>query len=832
MKASIKWLEDFVDLSGLTPREVADKLTMSGLEVEELKDRFAYLAQVASAVVKTAEPVSGSDHLKFCQVDAGSFGQFKVICGAPNVREGLVVPLALPGVTLPNGLTVNTTEIRGVTSQGMLCSETELGLGLDASGLMELQTSPGQTMQQISGREEWVMEIGITPNRPDGLSMVGIARDLSALLDRPLKQPEINLKESGTSTETLAQVSVESPAHCLRYVGRAITGVTIGPSPFWLVDRLAAVGQRSVNNVVDITNYVMLEMGLPLHAFDLSTVTDHRIVVKTYPKGTTFTTLDGQNRTLTSEANLMICDGEKPVALAGIMGGLNSEITNDTHDILLEGACFNPTTIRRTARAQGLSTEASYRFERGADPEICGRAVDRAMALIAELAGGEVAKGRLDCYPTPYQAPVVPFSPSRCNAYLGTKHRAADMIKVLTAIGLKVETLEPGLNLGSNLNLDVAIKENSYTAALPPWRPDLTREVDVWEEVARLLDFNNLPSTLPKPPINRQAPPATWTLKNQLREHLVDRGFSESITYSFINSNFTKKLETPENSPWRERILPLLNPMSEEQGIMRPLMTPSLLPPLRLNQGHGCEETAIYEVGAIFLSNGLDTLPEERLTLGALWSGFTGAGTWIEPRRAVDFWDIKGVVEGLAEHLNLSLSFHRSTQTQPTPPWYEQGEAATIELKLKDGSSRPFGHLGRLGKKVARNYGLKETNGPIYLFELDIQLLLDTNELSAHQFSGWGKYPHSIRDLAVVVDRSIDSADILQEIQSDESMPLVGALLFDLYEGNQLPEGKKSLAFRLSFQSQERTLTDKEVNGYFEAITTGLTKRLGATLRT
>ncbi len=807
MKASIKWLEDFIDLSGYTPRQIADKLTMAGLEVESLRDRFAHLEQVVAARVVTATPLPKSDHLKLCQVEAGSRGRVQVVCGAPNVREGLVAPLALVGVTLPGGLTVGEAEIRGQRSQGMLCSEAELGLGPDASGLWEMAGPVGATVKEITGREDWALEVGITPNRPDGLSMIGLARDLSALLGRPLRRLDTPPRETGPAAETLGRVTIEDPDHCLRFVARIITGVKIGPSPAWLVDRLAAVGVRSISNVVDITNYVMMEMGQPLHAYDLDTVVDHHLIVKSYPRGTRFTTLDGQDRELLSDVNLMICDGEKPVGLAGIMGGLNSEIESHTRDILLEGACFSATTIRRASRALGLSTEASYRFERGCDPEICARAVDRAIGLMAELADGQVAAGRIDRYPRPFKPVAVAFSPTRCNAYLGTDHQAEDMIRVLQAIGLTVQD---------------QIRDE-YTLALPSWRPDMAREVDVWEEVARLLDFDKLPATLPKPPAARQAPPAAWTLRAAVREHLTGRGFSESITYSFINRNFADKLGLPEPSVWRRRILPILNPLSEEQGTMRPLMAPSLLNALRLNQSHGREETAMYELGAVYLANGLERQPEERLTLAGLWSGFTGRGNWVDPKRPVDFWDIKGLVEGLAEHLSLEVVFRAG---ENMPVWYDPAEAALAELA--DG--QPLGHLGRLNRKAAKAFGLKESDGPVYLFELDGETVLEAG-FQRRPFAGWSKFPPNQRDMAVVLDQDIPAGQVVDALKADGSMPLADVLLFDLYQGDQLPAGKKSLAFRLIFQSPDKTLTDEEVNGHFSALTAELAARFGATLR-
>lgn len=810
MKASINWLNDFVDLNGFTPQEIAEKLTMAGLEVEELVNRFAYLEEIAAARVESVEPIEGSDHLKLCQVEAGPFGRSQVVCGAPNVKAGLVAPLARPGVTLPNGMKVGETKIRGFLSQGMLCSEAELGLGTEhAAGLMVLSAEPGRNMKEITGREDWVMGIGITPNRPDGLSIIGLARDLSALLARPLKRSVPVVKEDGPEVDTLAKVSIDDPEHCLRFAARVITGVKIGPSPAWLADRLAAVGLRSINNVVDVTNYVMIEMGQPLHAYDLDTVADHHLIARAFPRGGRFTTLDGQDRELTAEVNLMICDGQKPVGLAGVMGGLNSEIEDTTANIMLEGANFNATTIRKTSRALGLSTDASYRFERGCDPEICARAVDRAIALMYELAGGQVAKGLIDVYPKHFQSPVVSFSPSRCNAYLGAGHKPEDMVRVLNAIGIKCDG-----------------RGDPMEASLPSWRPDLFREVDVWEEVARLLGFDKLPATLPQPPLTRQDPPPAWTLRAMARERLMSRGFSESITYSFINVNFADKLGLPQDSVWRERTLPIMNPLSEEQGALRPLMAPSLLNALRVNQSHGREQSALYELGAVFLSRGREKQPDERLTFGGIWSGRIGGG-WLEPERPVDFWDIKGLVEDLAEHLNIDL---RYSWSENPPPWYDQAEAALVEL-IVAGNGFSFGHLGRLNKKAAKAFGLKEAAGPVYLFELDAQTLLEQG-FSRRPFSGWSKFPPNQRDMALVLDISIPASEALAAIKEAAlGLPLTDVMVFDLYHGDQLPKGRKSLAFRLTFQSPDRTLTDEKVAEYFETVYRQLARRFQAELR-
>ncbi|MDR2934498.1 MAG: phenylalanine--tRNA ligase subunit beta, partial [Candidatus Adiutrix sp.] len=649
MKTSLEWLGDFVDLSGLAPRDIADKLTMAGLEVEDLHD------------------LSGG---------------------------------------------------RG---------------------------------------EAWGLEIGVTPNRPDALSVLGLARELAALLGRPLKKPAPKVREEGPHISTLAQAAIDDPDHCFRLAARVVLDVTLGPSPDWMVGRLASAGLRPINNVVDITNYVMLELGQPLHAYDLEEISGRRLSVRAYPAGVSFTTLDGQARRLSADVNLMICDEAGPVGLAGIMGGLNSEIKPATRHILLESAAFNAATIRRASRANGLSTDASFRFERGSDPEICGLAADRAAELMRVLAGGRVAAGRLDIHPRPYSAPVIQFSPARANACLGANHMAEDMFRALRAIGLEIE--------GSGAEVRVRP---------PSWRPDLSREVDLWEEVARLLDFDRIPATLPKPPARRQDPPPAWRLRAEARELLAARGLAESITYSFINPNFADRLGLAGDSPWRQRGLPIRNPLSEEQGLLRPLLAPSLLNALKVNQAHNRPLTALFELGRVFLSNGPDRQPEERETIGGLLSGVMGPGTWLEPGRPVDFWDVKGLLESLGPALGGPYEFKRIPDP---PPWYDTAEAAGAFLA--DGTR--LGHLGRLNRQAAQAFGLKEA--ATYLFELDAQLILERG-WGRRPFVGWSKFPPAERDLALVLDEDRPAAEVAAAMLEDKSLPLVNLLLFDLYQGS------------------------------------------------
>ncbi|MDR2141678.1 MAG: phenylalanine--tRNA ligase subunit beta [Deltaproteobacteria bacterium] len=810
MRVGLAWLGDFVGLGDLTPTEVADKLTMIGLEVEDLFDRLGHLSQV---VAGRALSVKAHDRgLSLVTVGLGD-QTVEVLCGAPNVREGGLYPLAPVGAQLPGGL-VKAKTLAGLVSAGFLCSALELGLPGGGEILLELPASlqPGDPLKKLYPLADWIFDLSITPNRADALSARGVARDLAAALNRPLKEVRFDLRESGRSAVEQARVDIDCPERCWRYCARILNNVVIGPSPQWLVDRLAGAGLRSINNAVDVTNYVMLELGLPLHAFDLAQLAQSRIVVRLAGPGTEITTLDGQKRVLKAPENILICDGERPVALGGIMGCLNSEVESSTRDILLEGACFDPQAIRRSSRSLGLSTDASYRFERGQDPNLPPLAVDRAAALLAEISGAEVALGRLDAYPRERPPAQVFFSPRRCADLLGVDHAPTEVPRVLTAIGARLSPAPPDAN------------GELFAVTLPTFRPDLSREVDLYEEVVRLLDFQSLPARLPKPPaISRPAPPQ-YRLRQKLREILSSLGLSESLTYSFINPAFDQRLGLADDHPWRRRLVRVLNPLSEEHGVLRPSLLPGLLGSLRLNQSHGRWAVALFEVGATFHSRGENAQPLERPSLGLLWAGTRGAGRWNDPEIPVDFWDLKGVFEELGERFGLDLVFEPlTTGSELDLPFYEPGQAAVVKVK-----GELWGHLGRLGQAAHKAWGLKAVGGPVLLGELDLSSWPVARSLT---FQGWSSYPGVYRDLAIVVSEAVPARALVETIQADPSLPLSQVEVFDIYQGEKIPRGQKSLAFRLFFQSPERTLTDELVNGYFNSITTRLAERFSATLR-
>lgn len=800
MKVTYNWLRDYVDLD-ISPQDLADRLTMVGLEVEELEDRYAYLDRVVVARVAAVEDHPQADRLKVCRVEAGE-ETYQVVCGAPNVAPGMLSALVLLGAELPSGQVMEETDIRGVRSTGMLTSEAELIVGPDASGIMSLPGTarPGQGLKDALGLEDWVFEIGVTPNRPDCLCLLGVAREVAGLLGRTLKYPRVEMREAGERIADQTSVTILAPDHCPRYAARVITGVKIGPSPFWMVERLAGTGLRAINNVVDITNFVLMETGQPLHAFDMDRLSGPRIVVNTAEEGDRFVTLDDTERILGPET-LMIRDAEKPVALAGIMGGLNSEITPETTDVLLESAYFNPVSIRRTSKTLGLSTEASFRFERGIDPQGCVFAADRAAALMGNLAGGRVSAGVIDENPRPAKKVFIPFSPAKCNAFLGTGAKAEHMVGGLEGIGLEVS--------GDG---------DELTVKAPSFRVDLTREVDLFEEVARLVGYDQVPVTLP--PARAEAEPAepSRPLRAEVRTVLEGLGLYEIITYSFISEDFCDKLGLPDDDE-RRLTVRIVNPLSEDQTLMRTTLAPGLLDVLRRNQSFKVWDVGLFEIGKVFFRRDDRELPDERLFAGGLLAGQRNDLSWHHKAEPVDFYDLKGIVEDLLEDLRIpGPVFAR----RDAPVYYDPAVSAQVFA-----GETPLGWLGRLRASAAKAFDLREAP---FIFELDLAALLKVRE-GVPQFSALPRFPSVERDLALILDSNVEAGRVYDFIRGLAEEYLTELSLFDAYEGSQVGQGRKSLAFRLLYRSVEKTLTDEEVNTIHERVTEKVLQAFSAALR-
>ncbi len=798
MKVTLNWLKEFVKIK-CSPQRLAELLTMAGLEVEGLERVGDNFQGVVAAKILEVEPHPTASHLKICRVETGK-GLVSVVCGAPNATRGVVAPLAPPGARIAGGQEVTVQEIRGILSEGMLLAEDELGLTDDHSGIMELpqDTPPGTPLEEVIPLADWVFEIGLTPNRPDCASLIGVAREVASITKGQVFFPQIRVAEEGPPIHTLTSVTVLDSQGCPRYAARVIQGVSLGPSPFWLRYRLHLCGIRGINNVVDVTNYVLLEMGQPLHAFDLHRLREQRIVVKRAEEGMTFTTLDGQTHRLGSHV-LLIWDGERPVALAGIMGGLNSEIYQGTEAVLLESAYFDPVTIRRGARSLGLSTESSYRFERGIDIEGVTRAMDRAAALILELAGGTAARGIIDVYPKKFVPPKIQLRTSRVNKILGTRLSGRNIKARLEGLGMEVSEQRRGV----------------YQVVPPSYRVDIQREADLIEEVARMAGYQKIPVTTPSIRSSEAGEAREDLLRDQVREIMVGMGFTEVITYSFISPDAEVGLNTNRS----DLLVKILNPLTREQSVMRTSLVPGLLNTVKNNLARGEQGIKIFEWGKTFFKT-QGELPDERYSMAACISGLHRPKTWFEKERHVDFYDLKGTVEVLLESLGIP-SFRVVKGIDH--PFYQYD----ISARILSGT-HPIGDMGKVSLDLLNAYEIEEKE--TYLLELDIAALLEVFPES-RRFKQLPKYPAVYRDMSLVLSKEVESAKVIEVIRDVGGELVEWVDIFDLYEGGKLAPNEKALAFRVCYRSHEGTLEGEFVNRLHESIIKAIERRTGGRLR-
>ncbi len=799
MKVSLNWLKEFVDIDQ-APGEVAEILTMAGLEVEGIEHRAQNLCDITVARILDIKPHPRADRLCICQLDGGK-EEACVVCGATNISKGDIVPLALPGIKLPDGTLIKESRIRGELSQGMLLAEDEMGLTDDHTGIMILpdDLTPGQSLSDAMDLEDWILDVTLTPNRVDCASILGIAREIGTLTKRKITIPEIQTEESDNLIEHLADVTILDSQGCPRYTAGLVEHVRIGPSPFWIRYRLYVSGIRSINNVVDITNYVLMELGQPLHAFDHHRLADRRIVVKRAEQGQIFTTLDDQTWYL-DDQTLMICDGKEPVALAGIMGGLNSEITENTTNILIESAYFDPIMISRSSKRLSLSTEASYRFERGIDIEGTDFALKRSLMLIARLAGGHIARGIIDCYPKPWSPPKIALRVDRANKILGTSIDIKEMADHLSSLSMAVKVVD----------------QNRIEVRPPSFRVDMTREADLVEEVARLVGYNNIPVTLPAiRPTEENIP--EFVLRDRIKTMLVGIGFTEIITYSFISPQSADVLGAGEKSDLRS-FVKLLNPLSEDQSVMRTSLIPGLLSTVRLNSLRGQDDMRVFEWGKIYIK-GDGELPQEKQVLAALITGMVSTQEWYQEPREADFFDIKGAAENILEELGIEkVEYKRNSPKEGFDPH----EYARIFY-----SGSEIGAIGEVSKDVLKGYGVEKK---AFILELCIDTLLPL-VVWVRKFTPLTKFPSVRRDTSIIVNRSIQSA-MLVDIVKEKGTDLVESVdIFDLYQGKQIAPQEKALAVRISYRSKERTLRDDEVNTIHEGIIEEIRRQTGGRLR-
>lgn len=662
--------------------------------------------------------------------------------------------------------------------------------------LAEALTMAGLEVEGVEGSgDDTVLEIGVTPNRPDWLSHLGVAREVAAIFQRTMTPPDAGLAEEGPEVEAYTSIDIEDPDACTRYSGRVLTGIAMGPSPEWVSRRLESVGIRSISNVVDATNYVMMEMGQPLHAFDFNRLAENRIVVRKAGQGEKLRTLDGSEQVLES-SDLLICDGLGPVALAGVMGGADSEVGDKTVDLLLESACFDPSTIRRTAKRLGLSTEASYRFERGSDPAGTVAAVDRLARLISEWAGGTVCRGVWDAHPAPEEVRKVAYRPDRVSRYLGVDVGAEEAASILRRLGLAPEE-------GSG---------DRWTITAPGFRRDLHREEDVIEEVARIYGYQNVPVTMPVGTTVPVKPVPIEKIQDRTREVMEGLGFSEALTYSFIDPSDLSAMGLDGGmDPVR-----ILNPLSEEMEVMRTSVLPGLLKVLRTNWSRRMEDLALYEVGRVFLPCAECELPEERIRIGAVLSGRRTAKSWYGPEQAADFFDLKGA----AVRLLRSLGLEEVSFSEMEIPYLQAGQSAWVSA-----GEIPLGPLGTLHPDLRDRYRIKGWAG---CMELDLNHLERAE--TGRRFTHVPQYPGLLRDLAVMVPADVPAAS-METVIREAGQDVAAVRLFDLYQGKGVPSGFKSLAYALVFQSPERTLTDAEADDGMERILEALKGNFGAERR-
>ncbi|MEW6218208.1 MAG: phenylalanine--tRNA ligase subunit beta [Thermodesulfobacteriota bacterium] len=805
MKFTINWLKEYVD-TPLSPAAVADGLTMRGLEVESISHLAPALDNVVVGQILEVSRHPSAERLALCRV-AIEGTALPVVCGAANARPGLLAPLALPEAVLADGRRVSAVEIRGRASAGMLCSAKELGLGDDATGLLELPPTcrPGQPLATALGLDDWLIEVDLTPNRPDCASVIGIAREVAALTGQRLVRPQAAAELPAPSADLPFAVEIQAPEHCPRYAARLITGVRIGPSPWWLQLRLRAVGVRPINNIVDVTNLVLMELGQPLHAFDFQRIAGGRIVVRTARVGEAMVTLDGARRQLDA-GMLLITDPERPVALAGIMGGESSEVTASTTEVLLESAFFEPTSIRRTARVLKMSTEASYRFERGVDFGGVVPALQRATALMADLAGGQPRPGGVDCCPRPRRPVTLGLRVARTNTLLGTTLTAGEIRTTLARIEVA----------------STQVAEDRLAVTPPSFRVDLEREIDLIEEVARVVGYETIGASLPRVPLVLPEATPDRPLRREAASILTALGFCEAVNYSFTDKRYCEWLELPPQDPRRCQ-LPLLNPLAEDQGVLRTSLLPGLFSNVRHNLNRQTLRLRLFEVGKVFFAQDGKPQPQEGQRLAAVLTGprwprgqrLHGAGD-----EGVDVFDVKGVAEALIQGLGLATAGLVASQE---PLGFAVPESL-LAVVLPGGT---VGHLGQVAPPVADRFGIRQ---PVFFLDLDLDALVAA-ERHRKAFAALPRFPAVNWDLALVVADEVPAGAMVAGLIAAGEPLVEAAELFDVYRGKPLAPGEKSVAISVTYRAPDRTLGDLEVEKVHRRLADRMVTLFGGRLR-
>lgn len=810
MQVSIKWLKDYIDFTE-TPEQLADKLTMAGIPVENVVDPGEGLEKVVTGRIEKLEPHQNSDHLQICTMNVGLAENIIIVTGAQNVAEGQVVPVAMVGAHLPNGMKISKGKLRGVASNGMLCSAQELKLDLEKlpeeqkTGIFILpsDTPVGIPAKDVLGLNDVVLEFELTANRADCFSVFGLVREIAAITGNKPHFPEIKVNEDdNTKLNDIFSVEIADPDLCSRFSTRMLKNVKIGPSPEWMQQRLEGAGIRSINNVVDVTNFVMIELGHPMHAYDYDKITGKKLIARRAIEGEELHTLDDTSRKAKGEM-LVIADSEKAAGLAGIMGGFETEITDTTTTIVLESADFYGPCIRRTARACGLSSEASGRFERDVDSETTIKALDRAAQLLQEMGACTVCEGIVDVYPNPKQANYVTFTPEQINNHLGTNIAKDVMLNIITSVGF-----------------DVTKDENDeITVKVPSWRNDVTCMADISEEIARLHGFDKIKSTLPNGVSMQGTQSAKQTFIDKVKASLSSQGLYETISFALTNEETFNKLNIPQDSPLRKAV-PIMNPLSDEYPLVRTTLLSSIFDNLARNLARKNDDVALFEVGSVFFPKALPVteLPDEVVKIAGAITGRRNAQGWNQTNDMVDFYDAKGIIEELLANLRVT----RYTVEAGTHYAMHPGKTALFK-KGRD----VIATVGEVHPAVLSAYGITK---PVYIFELDATTVMKYMAKDL-KYKALPKYPATSRDLAMLVDVDVNAADIEKAMTKAAGQNLTQITLFDVYTGKQVEEGQKSLAFSLTFQSNDKTLTDAEIDPAIEKIVAKLQKDFNANLR-
>lgn len=808
MKSSLKWMQDYVDVDMTQDlQKFADTLTIAGIPVEQVEYWGNEIKKVVTGKILKIDKHPDADKLVVCQIDVGS-EQLQIVTGAKNVREGQIVPVAVHGAHLPGGVKIKRSKLRGVPSNGMLCSAHELGfddsvlLPEERNGIWILpeDTPIGVDAADYLDARDVVYEYELTPNRADCFSMVGLSREFAVLSNKQASYPDIHVTECDEPIDGKVTVSIEDEDLCSRYAARLLLNVKIGKSPLWMQQRLRKSGVRPINNVVDVTNYVMIELGIPLHAYDYDKVAEHHLIARRAHADEAMKTLDGVDRKL-NDNMLVIADAQKPCCIAGIMGGYDSEVAADTKTVILECASFKGSSIRHTGRSLGLRSEASGRFERGLDAHSCLNSLDRCAQLLQQMNACDVAKGIVDVYPHPQETTKISFTAKQVNNFLGTDIPEEQMIHIL-------ETLQFGIEKN----------EETITVVVPSYRGDCTEMSDIAEEVARIYGYENIPSTRPWANISKGEEGFRHQVGEKISVLLSGSGLNETVTFSFVHPDSLKKLLFKDGDPVYNAV-PILNPITEEFPLMRTTLIPSLMDVLVRNQAVKNTSVGIYEIAPVYAPKSLPVteLPQQSYHVAGLLYGQRTAAQWPAQAANYDFYDVKGIVETVLE----GLGIHADLETTNYAPLHP-GKAAQY---VKDG--HVLCRFGELHPKAIDNY---DVAGPVYVFEMYMDEILPLINLIP-DYHKVAKFPASSRDLAFLAPLVVTNESIIDVIQADGGQYLEAVHLFDMYTGKQVPQGFKSLAYSLVFRSEEGTLTDADIQAPVDAIVSDLKEKLCCELR-